>query len=140
MSNINLKSSLIYNKGKLILDNCSFEDIKGLGVNGLIINNAFNSSNMISNSSFINNDAGDTARGAVLLMDYSKELSINNSIFTGNHAYFGGVLYNNLYDNGRVNIINSVFKDNSASNGGCIYNKDSHLSIQMMYFRKIMLL
>ncbi|MDR3290548.1 MAG: hypothetical protein LBT10_00205 [Methanobrevibacter sp.] len=129
-----LSSSLIRNNGELILNNCLFENNDG-HVDGLIINNIFNSSLLINNSSFIDNNADDTSKGGCINMNYSNGGNISNSIFSGNHGYLGGALYCDLYDNDLLNIVNSSLYNNTGFKGGAVYNKDSHLIIKNSSFR-----
>jgi predicted outer membrane repeat protein len=130
VSNRSLSSPLINNKGKLYLGNCLFEDNKG-NFNGLIINNLCNSSFMINNCSFINNDAGDTSKGGVINMNYSVGVNnISNSIFKNNHGYLGGCGYIELYDNSFLNVCDCMFENNKGYKGGVFYNKDSSLYLK----------
>jgi len=134
VSGESLRHSLILNKGEVNINNCLFENNTGTGVDGLIINNVFNSSLCVNNSRFLGNNAGDTSRGGVINMNYSNSSVINNSIFNTNHGYLGGVLYLDLYDNALLNIVNCSFNDNTAYKGGAIYNKDSHLNLKDVTF------
>ncbi|WP_157078642.1 DUF11 domain-containing protein, partial [Methanobrevibacter filiformis] len=70
----------------------------------------------MNNSTFTNNDGGRC--GGAIYNGGGNNLSVNNSIFTGNDGRSGGAIYNG----GDLSVSNSIFIGNNASVGGAIYN------------------
>ena len=111
------RGSAFYNKGTLIINNCSFIGNTADQEGGAI----YNTHNLvISDCIFTGNKAND---GGAVYIYSSGNLIVNNSTFTDNTATTnGGAIY---ILNGALNIGNSTFLGNRAGYGGAIYNGDT---------------
>lgn len=112
---------LIYNTvngSKIGLENSAFYN--NTSKNGGVTRTEATTELNVDNSQFISNSA--TSNGGVhYLSNTVNVIDIDNSIYTGNRAVNGGVLYSN---GGALNITNSFFDSNEATQaGGSVYNK-----------------
>ena len=109
------------------IDGCTFEGNTGYADGGAI--HAYRTTNQLSvtNSNFINNKATSTeeeneGRGGALRVSFEPMgVNIDNCLFEGNSAVFGGAYYTPANER-PTTVTNSRFRGNIAvSNGGAIY-------------------
>jgi predicted outer membrane repeat protein len=111
----------IYSSNNASIDiiNCTLKFSKALSGAAIYLSNS-NQSNIL-NSSFTTNNVDVGYGGAIF--NNNTDLTIENSAFNGNHAYFGGAIYNELFASKKTTIIDSSFESNNCeANGGAIYN------------------
>jgi len=109
------------------IDGCNFEGNTGYADGGAI--HAYRTANQLNvrNSNFINNKATSTAensegRGGALRVSFAPMgVNIDNCLFEGNSAMFGGAYYTPANER-PTTVTNSRFRENIAvSNGGAVY-------------------
>ena len=127
-NNATFGGAIFVESSKLEVDNCTFENNKGLGVGssgtsntqgGAIIVHPAQSSVSITDSTFIGNSANVGA--AVSLSRVDGDSIIENCTFTDNTASSeGGAIYG--YTVGKLTVANSTFSGNTAPWGNAISN------------------
>ncbi len=109
------------------IDGCNFENNTGYADGGAI--HAYRTANQLNvkNSNFINNKATSTeeeseGRGGALRVSFAPMgVNIDNCLFEGNSAMYGGAYYTPANER-PTTITNSRFRQNIAvSNGGAVY-------------------
>ena len=113
----------IDNGDELTITGSTFTENVGGSGGGAIHNCCEYDKLSITNSVFTGNVA-DGVGGAI--SNILGELSIKDSVFTRNSAYYGGAIHN-YKSEGEVPITNSTFADNQAWRGGAINNTQSEL-------------
>ena len=127
-NNATFGGAIFVESSKLVVDNCTFENNKGLGVGssgtsntqgGAIIVHPTQSSVKITDSTFTGNSANVGA--AVSLSRVDGDSIIENCTFTDNTASSeGGAIYG--YTDGKLTVANSTFSGNTAPWGNAISN------------------
>ena len=128
-NNATFGGAIFVESSKLDVDNCTFENNKGVGVGstgtsntqgGAIIIQGANSALKMTDSTFIANSAN--LGGAVSLPNVGADSIIGNCTFKDNTAADGGAVY--FWTNGAgVKVTDSDFINNTAAYGGAIENE-----------------
>ena len=112
----------VSNRGELSISESSFSSNSSADWGGAIYNGG-EGTLTIGNSNFSNNSAIEDdpeSIGSGGAISNWGELSISDSVFSGNSADWGGTIIN--WGGGELNISGSTFNDNSADGGGAIDN------------------
>ena len=126
-NNATFGGAIYVESSELIIDNCTFENNKGVGVGssgtsntqgGAIVIHPAGASATITDSTFIANSAN--TGGAVSLAGVDGDSIIENCTFTDNTANDGGAVYLWTQDTAVVTVANSTFSGNTAGWGNAI--------------------
>jgi len=126
-NNATFGGAIYVESSELVIDNCTFENNKGVGVGssgtsntqgGAIVIHPAGASATITDSTFIANSAN--VGGAVSLAGVDGDSIIENCTFTDNTANDGGAVYLWTQDEAAVTVANSTFSGNTAGWGSAI--------------------